>query len=89
MAGVGGNSANGGIISYYLYTNDYVWSMSPYDFGYNNSSVLLYSIDTNFYHNSVNYLFAGLRPSVSLKHGTEFLAGGDGTPLNPYVVKYN
>ena len=30
----------------------------------------------------------GLRPVVSLKLGTEFETGGDGTPTNPYVVKY-
>jgi hypothetical protein len=29
-----------------------------------------------------------LRPVVSLKPGTEFESGGDGTLTNPYVVKY-
>jgi len=30
----------------------------------------------------------GLRPVVSLKLGTEFEDGGDGTTTKPYVVKY-
>ena len=31
----------------------------------------------------------GVRPVISLKSGIEFEAGGNGTPTNPYVVKYN
>ena len=30
----------------------------------------------------------GLRPVISLKPGIEFESGGNGTPTNPYVVKY-
>ncbi len=35
------------------------------------------------------YDLIGVRPVVSLTLGTEFVGGGDGTPTNPYVVKYN
>ncbi len=31
----------------------------------------------------------GVRPLVSLKHIVEYERGGDGTPTNPYVIKYN
>ena len=30
----------------------------------------------------------GLRPVISLKFGVEFNEDGDGTKMNPYVVKY-
>ena len=30
-----------------------------------------------------------IRPVISLKNETEIENGGDGTPANPYVVKYN
>ena len=36
----------------------------------------------------VNYVVS-LRPSVSLKLGTEYQEGGTGTVTNPYIVKYN
>ncbi len=85
VGGVGGNNA--GTLTYYLYTNDYYWSLAPshfyptfpYEFNATNSFL------SEYYVYSVN----GLRPVVSLKLGTEFESGGDGTGTNPYVVKYN
>lgn len=87
MAGALGNGSMDNI-SYYLYTGGDYWSMS----------------DSGFY-NDINYSFLindngsvsrdgvassnGLRPVISLKLGIQFEPEGDGTPTNPYVVKYN
>lgn len=87
MAGARGNGS-GNNTSYYLYTGDDYWSIS----------------NSGFY-NDINYSFlvnnegsvsrdgvatsSGLRPVISLKLGVQFESVGDGTPTNPYVVKYN
>ncbi len=85
MAGAGGNGSSNS--SYYLYTGNYYWSLSPTVFNEGNAFM--------FYVISNGYLDYGhvsdsisLRPVVSLKPGTEFESGGDGTLTNPYVVKY-
>ena len=84
LAGVGGN--NGRTSTYYLYTSDYYWSLSPILFA-------IYAYDSIVYNNVYfsNYVSypCGLRPVVSLKFGTEFESGGNGEATNPYVVKYN
>ena len=36
-----------------------------------------------------NYYNSGVRPSVSLAPGTKYIAGGDGSMENPYVVNTN
>ena len=84
LAGVGGN--NGGTTTYYLYTNDYYWSLAPYLFDYyyaNGFNAIAGGLNGGIVGNSN----IGLRPVVSLKLGTEFDTGGDGTGTNPYVVK--
>ena len=73
--------------SFYLYTGNGYWTMSPSTFGRNAVGAL--ALDQNgFMSNMYTSESYGLRPVVSLKHGTEFVSGGDGTPTNPYVVKY-
>ena len=86
MAGIGGNESNNS--SYYLYTGDYYWSFAPNHFTYDGAYGFRVNADGNLVDNAV-YRTDGLRPVVSLRPGTEFLAGGDGTGTNPYVVKYN
>ena len=88
MAGARGNSGTSND-TYYLYTGRDYWSLSPRYFSDRfanefNVSDYGYLIDDYVHH--VNW---GLRPVVSLKLGTEFETGGNGTPTNPYVVKYN
>ena len=73
--------------TFYLNTETtYYWSMSPANF-YENYGVA-FSVDRGYVHTysylSTNY---GLRPVISLKHDTEFVRGGDGTPTNPYVIE--
>ncbi len=86
MAGASGTSqiANQ---TYYLYSGDSYWSMSPYGFltGY----AYDFWVSASGQKGGKNVLnTGGLRPVISLKSGTEFESGGDGTGLNPYVVKY-
>ena len=87
LAGAAGNSTTSNT-SYYLYTGNYYWSLSPYYF-YSDSA---YGFNVDGYgYLYYNYVYRayGLRPVVSLKLGTEFEDGGEGTILKPYVVKYN
>ena len=89
MAGATGSSGIDNI-SFYLHTNnntgcDY-WSLSPSSFS-TYSSVEEVSSRGRLASDNVSYS-SGLRPAVSLKPGTEFVEGGDGTPTKPYVVKY-
>ncbi len=91
MAGASGEEGRQNT-TYYLYTGAYYWSMSPvyyiHNGGYDGS--YLFDVTSDGYLN-VGYAnsSAGVRPVVSLKSGIEFESGGDGTPTNPYVVKYN
>ena len=86
MAGSSGNSyANNQ--TYYLYTGGNYWSLSPSDCGYSGADEFNVNNDGTFNGNSVQYS-SGVRPVVSLKPGTEFESGGEGTALKPYVVKY-
>ena len=73
--------------SYYLYTGNHYWSLSPYLFGNNDSREFVVYNDGKLSTVSVNSS-KGVRPVVSLKPGTEFESGGEGTTLKPYVVKY-
>ncbi len=83
LSGIAGNG--GSISTYYLYTDYYSWSLSPdYFDGYSSELSVSSSLD----YISVNSN-SRLRPVVSLKPGTEFEKTGDGTPTNPYIVKYN
>ena len=53
-------------------------------------AVSVYVVDNNGRLNTPSvYVANGVRPVISLKYGTEFEKTGDGTPTNPYVVKYN
>ncbi len=83
-----GASGNGGTTNntYYLYTGNYYWSLSPY--GFDNDRAIGFDVRSYGYlsGDGVRYSY-GLRPVVSLKLGTEFEDGGEGTTLKPYVVK--
>lgn len=86
VAGTAGNSSTANN-TYYLYTGNYFWSLSSRYYG--NGVAFGFSVDKYGYFASDKMTYpGGLRPVVSLKLGTEFEDGGDGTPTNPYVVKY-
>ena len=86
MAGAGGNGSSN--TNYYLYTGDYFWSMSSCAFDYSYAYVYLTYDDGHLGYPATDVI-GGLRPVVSLKPGIEFEDDGDGTPTNPYIVKYN
>ena len=86
MAGASG-SASISNQSYYLYTGDYFWSMSPKSFTDPGAAESVISTPGDLSSQLVIFSH-GIRPVVSLKLGVEFETGGDGTPTNPYVVKY-
>lgn len=72
--------------NFYLYSNSYWWTMTPYYVGglYGTNAFNLYSngdLDT-----SPLYYGRDLRPAISLKKGT-VAVDGDGTPSSPYIVQ--
>ena len=72
--------------SYYLYTNQNYWALSPRYFindgiAHGWGVFTTGSLDGRLVSNT-----GGVRPSVSLKPGT-ILSGGDGTGNNPYTVR--
>ncbi len=69
----------------YLYTGQYYWSLSPYNFYSNHANgFYMYSLGS-LYDYSVFGTF-GVRPSVSLAPGI-MISGGDGTSENPYQLE--
>ncbi len=72
--------------NYWLYTNQYYWTMSP--FRYNDTgSALMFDLHENgrFGTPSVGDATPGVRPVINLNADTEF-TGGDGKSSNPFVV---
>ena len=88
LAGAAGNSSTSNS-SYYLYNGSYYWSLSPSYFGNRGAAREFYVYSSGYLSNTIANLNHGLRPVVSLKPGTEFVDGGEGTTANPYVVKYS
>ena len=85
LAGRGGLGAYNN--SYYLYTKSYDILLTPYNYSTSAKIGLLYS-DGSISASDTNVGYA-IRPVISLKHTIEYEKSGDGTPTNPYVVKYN
>ena len=85
MAGGVYNTANS---NYYLYNGQYFWTLSPSNFESRASNALVWYVlpsGSLFPWNNVTYSF-GARPVINLKADTQ-ITKGDGTALNPYVVK--
>ena len=78
----GTNSDN---TSYYLYTNQTWWTMSPHTFESGDYYAGGYYVSNNgrLYGNGV-YDTRGVRPSISVKPSVKIATGGDGTAQNPY-----
>ena len=73
-----------GSSTYYLKTGNLYWLASPCFFYYNDAyGVSVYT--TGDMHNYDVYSAGGVRPSVSLKPGTEYTLG-DGSYTNPFVI---
>ena len=77
--GFAGSSNN----SYYLYTGEYYWTMSPYFFS--GSRAYVFYVYSNGGLNNVNVNIArGVRPVINLK--ADITITGEGTSSNPYKV---
>jgi hypothetical protein len=72
--------------TYYLYTGQYWWSLSPAYFPSSYATEWRVGSSGGLSYDLVDYSF-GVRPAVSLIPGTKFVTGGEGTSTNPYIVK--
>ena len=80
-----GGGYNGSNNSYYLYTGQYYWTMSPYEFNGINAGVRAV-LSFGSVDNSSNVVNTdGVRPVISLKSSVELT--GNGTMEDPYVVQ--
>ena len=70
--------------SFYLYTGQYLWSLSPSDFDSWNAHGFDLTSDGNLVGDFV-FISCGVRPSVSLKPGIA-MTGGSGTATDPFVI---
>ena len=84
MLAGGANSANS---SYYLYTGQYYWAGSPFNFYFSIASEFYVDYPGSLDGTHVYYASVGVRPSVSLKLGFKLTGDGDGSATNPYVVE--
>ncbi len=82
LAGGKGGTANS---SYYLYTNQYWWALSPSYFYNNYASGFSVNSSGRLSFNRV-YDTYGVRPAVSLAPGTK-ITSGDGSMNKPFIVE--
>ena len=72
--------------SFYLYTGQYYWALSPYSFSDSNAYVF-YLYSSGGLNGNVVYASRGVRPSVSLQPGIAITGiGGSGTAAEPFVI---
>ena len=71
--------------SHYFNNGQYVWLGSPYYFSSGGSYVRTVDYSGWYFNSAVSYTY-GVRPSVSLKPGTEFKTG-DGSFTAPFVIE--
>ena len=79
-AGAAGTTTNYG---YYLYTGNYYWTMSPFNFNSGGARVFIVHSTGNLSTDRVAYTY-GVRPVISLS--TNNTITGSGTISDPYVV---
>ncbi len=93
LAGASGNSTYTNNRNYYLYTAGSYWTMTPtmgQGVGASGEGANVMSVLHNGGMQPANVVATdGARPVISLKPGIKFENRGNGTPTNPYVVKYN
>ena len=70
--------------SYYLYTGQYYWTMSPYYFYGGDTYVFRVHSNGNLNGDSVKLTW-GVRPVINLKANVT-IQSGDGSSSNPYVI---
>ena len=75
--------------SYWLYTGQYYWTMTP-SYVYSGSAVVSYVGNHGNLGNGAVQAGYGARPVINLKANTNLVLEGSGTPgtvNNPYIVK--
>ena len=82
LAGGFGGSNN---TSYYLYTGQYYWTMTPRHFNESDASVFYVTLNGNLYNGSVYWTKPGVRPVINLCANVTLT--GSGTSTDPYVVE--
>ena len=82
--GTGGSTVGISNTSYYLYTGEYYWTMSPCHFDTVSSDMFFVDINGNVNGHRVLYS-RGVRPVINLSANIKL--SGDGTYTNPYVVE--
>ena len=81
-AGANGTAGNS---SFYLYTGQPYWTITPSNFEYSNA--IEFYVNTNGSLSGTNVgSTRGVRPVINLRADTLFQEGGTGTADNPYVV---
>ena len=85
MAGGVYNTSN---TNYYLYNGQYQWSLSPGNFDTYRSLADVWAVNPSGSLNPWDYVgnSFGVRPVINLRTDTQ-ITKGDGSSLNPYVVK--
>ena len=83
LAGGFGGSSNS---SYYLYTGEYYWTMSPFDF-YSAGYAGVFSVDSNgcLDGDGVYWTAPGVRPVINLSADVS-ITGGSGSSSSPFEV---
>ena len=71
-------------MSYYLYTNQNYWTMSPSHFNGSHAHVFFVYSNGSLSISSVNSS-NGVRPVINLKADVQ-ISTGSGTSSNPYVI---
>lgn len=71
--------------SFYLYTGNYFWTMSPYSFSSNQGYVFAGRNGSRIFFGNHLTHNNGIRPVISLAYGS--IIDGKGTMTNPYVVE--
>ena len=73
--------------NYYLYTNQYYWTMTPRYFEGANDTAYIFDMEKEgFLGNGVVSSSLGVRPVINIKATAE-ITGGDGTSTNPYIIE--
>ena len=70
--------------TFYLYTGNYYWTMSPNNFDGSDANVRSVPSYGNLYYSKKVNVSQGVRPVINLKPNS--LKLGDGTSLNPYRI---
>ncbi len=81
----GGEQGNN--TSYYLYTNQSYWTMSPSYWHGGNAWMFYIDMNGNLSRTGVVNATFGLRPVINLRSDVTFNIGSDGTQNNPYIVQ--